>query len=73
MRSCGVVAGGLLGRWSHWASLIEAALAAGAIALIVAGPDMALWRLLELRPILWLGALSYSLHTSEVLSGLVAG
>jgi peptidoglycan/LPS O-acetylase OafA/YrhL len=62
-----LLARALLGRWSHWASLVEACVAAGTIALLVAGPNLAAYRLFELRPILWIGEISFSLYMYHVL------
>ena len=52
----------MLGRWSHVASVAEACAAAGMMALLVYGPQFFQYRLFELRPILWLGEISYSLY-----------
>jgi peptidoglycan/LPS O-acetylase OafA/YrhL len=52
----------LLGRWSHFASVAEAFAAAIMMALIVYGPRFSPYWLFELRPILWLGEISYSLY-----------
>jgi peptidoglycan/LPS O-acetylase OafA/YrhL len=52
----------LLGRWSHFASIAEACAAAIMMALIVYGPRFSQYWLFELRPILWLGEISYSLY-----------
>jgi len=57
-----VPARALLGRWSHFASVAEAFAAATMMALIVYGPRLSQYRLFELRPILWLGEISYSLY-----------
>jgi peptidoglycan/LPS O-acetylase OafA/YrhL len=57
----------LLGRWSHWASVAEACAAAIMIALIVSGPALAPYRAFELRPILWLGEISFSLYLYHAL------
>jgi peptidoglycan/LPS O-acetylase OafA/YrhL len=52
----------LLGRWSHFASVAEAFAAASMMALMVYGPRLSQYWLFELRPILWLGEISYSLY-----------
>jgi peptidoglycan/LPS O-acetylase OafA/YrhL len=52
----------LFGLWSNWASLAETGATTVLIALLVAGPELAAFRAFELRPILWLGELSYSVY-----------
>jgi peptidoglycan/LPS O-acetylase OafA/YrhL len=57
----------LLGRWSHFASVAEAFAAATMMALIAYGPQLSSYRWFELRPVLWLGEISYSLYLYHFL------